>query len=43
MELPEGKRLERRKEARGGKEEEKKGAEKETKVKTGRCTGDRET
>lgn len=43
MELPGGKRLERRNEARGGKEEKKKGAEKETKVKTGRCIEDRET
>lgn len=33
--------LEKRKEAREGKEEEKKGAEKETKVKIGRCIVER--
>lgn len=43
MELPEGEETGEEKGGKGGKEEEKKGAEKETKVKTGRCIGDRET
>lgn len=43
MELLGGGRLEKRKEAREGKEEEKKGAEKETRVKIGRCVVERHT